>query len=334
MVYSDVMWMVGVTITNLGYGEFTPSFWLSRIVIALLSLFGIVQTALIVQVVQQNLRIPSDEQRVLAYIEMHRMDQLRQQAAAKLIQSAWRQYKYGQIGIGEDEGYILRESAIASPTARYRNTIKPHAARRSTRRKSSRKMSVNENLMCDARSTQKAYQDALWHWRQIKVKVEAVERSKEFLVDDTAITSQFISRKLEQIEKIVRKGQTFGGDTEGAKSKWMVAGRGTLSNKIFSQKQGNKPETGQIPARATTINEVKDKISDEDLLTSLQTIQDNQQTLTTAIKTLRKSVKVNRKKPNGSGGSDSDSDSQEGLNLYRRNPDEHNIDRRGGLSAM
>ena len=50
MRYSDVIWMVGVTITNLGYGEFTPSFWLSRIIILLLSLFGIVQTALIVQV--------------------------------------------------------------------------------------------------------------------------------------------------------------------------------------------------------------------------------------------------------------------------------------------
>ena len=49
MEYSDVLWMMMVTITNLGYGEFTPSFWLSRAIIGFLSLFGIVQTALIVQ---------------------------------------------------------------------------------------------------------------------------------------------------------------------------------------------------------------------------------------------------------------------------------------------
>lgn len=30
MEYDDVVWMMGVTITNLGFGDFTPSFWLSR----------------------------------------------------------------------------------------------------------------------------------------------------------------------------------------------------------------------------------------------------------------------------------------------------------------
>ena len=28
--YVDVVWMMGVTITNLGFGDFTPSFWMSR----------------------------------------------------------------------------------------------------------------------------------------------------------------------------------------------------------------------------------------------------------------------------------------------------------------
>ena len=48
--------MMGVTITNLGYGDFTPSFWLSRIITSILSLSGIFQTALIVGV----LRIVND----------------------------------------------------------------------------------------------------------------------------------------------------------------------------------------------------------------------------------------------------------------------------------
>ena len=30
MQYKDVAWIMGVTITNLGFGDFTPSFWLSR----------------------------------------------------------------------------------------------------------------------------------------------------------------------------------------------------------------------------------------------------------------------------------------------------------------
>ena len=50
MEYTDVVWLVAVTLTNLGYGEFTPSFWISRAVISCLSLGGLIQTALIVGV--------------------------------------------------------------------------------------------------------------------------------------------------------------------------------------------------------------------------------------------------------------------------------------------
>ena len=79
----DVIWMMGVTITNLGYGDFTPrnnsaliplsnfecrinffefsgkrkelrySFWLSRVITSILSLSGIFQTALIVGVLRK-----------------------------------------------------------------------------------------------------------------------------------------------------------------------------------------------------------------------------------------------------------------------------------------
>ena len=42
MLYGDVLWMMGVTITNLGYGDFTPSNYISRIIISILSLLGIV----------------------------------------------------------------------------------------------------------------------------------------------------------------------------------------------------------------------------------------------------------------------------------------------------
>ena len=40
MQYGDVLWMMGVTITNLGYGDFTPSNYISRIIISILSLLG------------------------------------------------------------------------------------------------------------------------------------------------------------------------------------------------------------------------------------------------------------------------------------------------------
>jgi hypothetical protein len=79
--------------------------------------------------------------------------------------------------------------------------------------------------MCETRSTSKSYQDALWSWRQIKVQCANVARAKEFQVDDTAITAQYIARTLERIEKNIRKGQSFEGDLEGAKKTWFKAGQ-------------------------------------------------------------------------------------------------------------
>ena len=70
--YTDVVWMMGVTITNLGFGDFTPCFWLSRVIISLLSLLGIFQTALIVGVLSDTLVIPPDEKRILASVEKQR----------------------------------------------------------------------------------------------------------------------------------------------------------------------------------------------------------------------------------------------------------------------
>ena len=49
----DVLWIMVVTITNLGYGDFTPSYWISRSIIAFMSVFGIFQTALIVGVLRR-----------------------------------------------------------------------------------------------------------------------------------------------------------------------------------------------------------------------------------------------------------------------------------------
>ena len=94
MEYTDVVWLVAVTLTNLGYGEFTPSFWVSRATVSCLSLLGLVQTALIVGVLSDTLLIGHDEKRIMATVERTRANALRRHAAAKLIQATWRSYQF------------------------------------------------------------------------------------------------------------------------------------------------------------------------------------------------------------------------------------------------
>ena len=67
--------------------------------VCLSSLFGIFQTALIVGVLSEALIIPPEEKRILALIEKQRLDKIRQNAAASLIQWSWRVYKYVYLGL-------------------------------------------------------------------------------------------------------------------------------------------------------------------------------------------------------------------------------------------
>jgi len=331
MVYSDVIWMTAVTITNLGYGEFTPSFWLSRVIVSLLSIFGIVQTALIVSVVQKKLAIPSDQQRILAYIDWTRITKLQEEAAAKLIQISWRRYKYAKVRIGDDDDFVLRESQIASFSASYRNkNFKDElmSRRRSSAKRTSQFGNPAAQRYRNAGSSAKAFHEALWEFRKVKIEAQRFDRSKEFQADDTAQTVELISRKLDLIEKIVRKGQTFGGDPDAARSKWVTGGIGALNQKL-KKAAAPKPKIEE----------------DNELMTSLKHLLADQKGIKDQLRTIRKSIAIPKSSSNvddpppydrhpSNMDSDDSSDSQEGLNQFRRDPDQHNQGRRKGFDAM
>jgi hypothetical protein len=246
MQYNDVVWMMGVTITNLGFGDFTPSSTVSRSMIALLSLLGIFQTALIVGVLSETLVIPPDEKRILASVEKQRADQIRRHAAAKLIQATWRQYRYNKNSMEDLDSYNYRKSNITNIFKFGNKTEDLDQRKRSTmknNRKSggynSRKSSISAALIRDGRNFNRGYINALWQWRKVKTSTDTVGQSleKEFLVDDTAITTTYISRKLDALEKLVRKGgpgSLLGpGPTssETPKNKWLNAARDGLTKR-------------------------------------------------------------------------------------------------------
>ena len=62
--------------------------------------------------------------------------------------------------------------------------------------------------MKELQDAETAFREQIWRWRRIKASTDTVSQSldKEFLVDDTAITTTYISRKLDELEKIVSKG--------------------------------------------------------------------------------------------------------------------------------
>jgi len=229
MMYKDVVWMIGVTITNLGFGDFTPSSLVSRCMICMLSLFGIFQTALIVGVLSEALVIPPDEKRILASVEKQRADQIRRHAAAKLIQATWRQHRFR-----------------------------------------------------DGRNYNRGFVNALWQWRKVKTSTDTVGQSleKEFLVDDTAITTTYISRKLDALEKFVRKSaapQKAAYTTETPKSKWLNAARDGINKKHMMTKLTNVNASNGKQVTET----VPQKLNNETVALENETKQRTQQTTTT-----------------------------------------------------
>ena len=69
--YVDCIWMISVTLPNLGFGDFTPQFFLSRIIVAFLGLFGVLQTALIVHAITQYLELSNEEKKILRFVDRH-----------------------------------------------------------------------------------------------------------------------------------------------------------------------------------------------------------------------------------------------------------------------
>ena len=121
--------MMSVTITNLGFGDFTPSNWISRLLVSTLALFGIFQTALIVGVLSEALVIPPEEKRILASLEKQRLEKIRRNTAASLIQWAWRVYVFDQSQLGHErhvkftQGILIRLKTLKNFLMKFQDLV-------------------------------------------------------------------------------------------------------------------------------------------------------------------------------------------------------------------
>lgn len=129
--------------------------------------------------------------------------------------------------------------------------------------------------MRDGRNFNRGYINALWQWRKVKTSTDTVGQSleKEFLVDDTAITTTYISRKLDALEKMVRKGSVAGCNVsktfpskDTPKTKWLNAARDGLSKNSkkltnINSSNGKKLTTECISNK--TVEQVPVKLNNE-----------------------------------------------------------------------
>ena len=67
-----MVWLVVVSITNLGFGDIVPSSAGGRVFVGIASILGTLLTALMIGVMRDWLEIPTNERRILAAIKRQR----------------------------------------------------------------------------------------------------------------------------------------------------------------------------------------------------------------------------------------------------------------------
>eukprot|EP00794_Sanderia_malayensis_P007103 gene7103-7906_t len=88
--YMDTIWMLIVTMTTVGFGDFVPRTVISRAFVAAIAVIGIFLMALCISLVHESLQLTQQEKRILAYVETTEKTRLLKEIAATAIQSWWR----------------------------------------------------------------------------------------------------------------------------------------------------------------------------------------------------------------------------------------------------
>lgn len=99
-------------------------------------------------------------------------------------------------------------------------------------------------MIRDGRNYSNGYLNALWQWRKVKTATDSVVQSleKQFLIDDTAINTSLLTTRLDNLEKLLRKGGAI--KTEGpvgressitGENKWKIAARTSINTRTSTQ---------------------------------------------------------------------------------------------------
>lgn len=113
--YLDMLWLVPITMTTIGYGDMSPKSSIGKIFALLIGFFGIVASAVLVGMCTGILTMTRRERLIHNVLENDQKRKELTTKAAIVLQRIWRRYKSG--------GEILKKNEIGST-----RTLKPELA--------------------------------------------------------------------------------------------------------------------------------------------------------------------------------------------------------------
>eukprot|EP00741_Cyanophora_paradoxa_P016061 tig00000042_g15505.t1 len=91
--YSAGLWNLYIALTTVGFGDVIPHTYPGRTVVAISVFFGLCTTALLITVVQENLRLTKPESRVLDTLRLARLQREYRNSAVSCVQRLWRMHR-------------------------------------------------------------------------------------------------------------------------------------------------------------------------------------------------------------------------------------------------
>jgi len=177
----NIVWLVVVSITNLGFGDIYPKSSGGRVFVASASIIGTLITALMIGVMTEWLDIPINEKRILTAIKRQRFHRDKRDAAARVIQCAWKYYRFRQRKLFGD---------LSSLNGRSKMSLR-----------------MNFSAAMSRKTCEENFQLSLTKWRSVR------QYSSQHLIDkgdvDPVIeTTHKLSRKLSEIQVQIDKSNS------------------------------------------------------------------------------------------------------------------------------
>ena len=96
--FDEAMWLTFITMTTVGYGDFSPVTSMGRFVAALTAIHGLVASAMLINIISNSFSLSPSQKRVVDFVHEAKLSSKLETMAIVIVQTAFRQRRAHKLG--------------------------------------------------------------------------------------------------------------------------------------------------------------------------------------------------------------------------------------------